>query len=84
LKCGLLHHTLSLEDQVMARPTAKQKKKIWTAAELRKLPPSERSGILQEQAKRAAKYYRHDPELTDFEAFGEEDLYVDSADAEAR
>ncbi len=55
----------------------------WTATELRKLPPAERDAILAEQAAAVADYYRNDPELTAFEAFGDEDLYVDSSDSEA-
>ena len=56
----------------------------WTAAELRKLPPAERDAILEEQAAALADEYRNNPELTAFEAFGDEDLYVDSSDTEAR
>jgi hypothetical protein len=47
--------------------------KTWTAAELRKLPPAERDAILSAAA-RAEAEYRNDPALTDFEAFGEDDL----------
>jgi len=65
----------------MPQSKSKSKKRIWSATELRKLPPAQRSAILKEQAKRAAKYYRNDPELTAFEAFGDEDLYVESHDA---
>jgi hypothetical protein len=56
----------------------------WTAAELRKLPPTQRDAILAEQAATLMDDYRKNPELTDFEAFGDEDLYVDSSDSEAR
>jgi hypothetical protein len=56
----------------------------WTAAELRKLNPAERDAILAEQAAALEADYRNDPELTDFEAFGDEDLYVDSSDSPAR
>jgi hypothetical protein len=55
----------------------------WTAAELRKLSPTERDAILTEQAAALEDDYRNNPELTAFEAFGDEDLYVDSSDAEA-
>ena len=55
----------------------------WTATELRKLPPAERDAILAEQAAALADEYRNNPELTAFEAFGDEDLYVDSSDSEA-
>ena len=56
----------------------------WTATELRKLPPAEREAILERQAAALEKYYRNDPDLTAFEAFGDEDLHVDSSDAAAR
>jgi hypothetical protein len=56
----------------------------WTAAELRKLPPAERDAILAEQAAALEDDYRNNRELTAFEAFGDEDLYVDSSDSKAR
>jgi hypothetical protein len=56
----------------------------WTAKELRGMPPSERDAILRAAAKRAEADYRGDRKLTDFEAFGKEDLHGDSANAEAR
>jgi hypothetical protein len=49
-----------------------------TAAELRKLPPAERDAILESAAALAVDIYRTNPELTDFEAFGEEDLHGES------
>jgi hypothetical protein len=52
--------------------------------ELRKLPPEVREAILAQQAERAATLYRSTPELTDFEAFGENDLHIDSSSTEAR
>jgi hypothetical protein len=55
----------------------------WTAMELRKLPPDERDAVLSQQAEALADEYRNNPELTAFEAFGDEDLYVDSSDAAA-
>jgi hypothetical protein len=55
----------------------------WIATELRKLPPAERDAILAQQAAALADEYRNNPELTAFEAFGDEDLYVDSSDSEA-
>jgi hypothetical protein len=58
--------------------------KRWTAAELRKLLPAERDAILAEQAAALEADYRNDPELTAFEAFGDEDLYVDSSDSTTR
>jgi hypothetical protein len=57
------------------------KPKTWTAAELRKLPASQRDAILEEAAALAEELYRTNPELTDFEAFGEDDLYGQSTDA---
>jgi hypothetical protein len=56
----------------------------WSASELRKLPPAERRAILESQAALIENDYRHDAELTGFEAFGEKDLYVDDSDTEAR
>ena len=44
-----------------------------SAVDLRKLPADERSAILGAQAALAADLYRGDRQLTDFEAFGEED-----------
>ena len=57
--------------------------KNWTAAELRKLPPDQRDAILAAAAALAEDLYRNDPQLTDFEAFGEEDLYGESTAAPA-
>jgi len=56
-------------------------RKKWTAAELRKLPPQERDAILQAAAAKAERIYRTKPDLTDFEAFGEDDLYGESTAA---
>lgn len=55
-----------------------------SAAELRKLPAHERDTILAAQAVLAEPEYRNNPELTAFEAFGEDDLYGDSSGAAAR
>jgi hypothetical protein len=55
----------------------------WTAKELRKLPPAERDAILAQQATALVDEYRNNSALTDFEAFGNEDLYVDSSDSKA-
>ena len=51
---------------------------------LRRLPVHERMAILRAQAAIAEELYRRDPELTSFEAFGEEDLYGDSSGAAER
>lgn len=55
-----------------------------SAAELRRLPVDERMAILRAQAAIAEELYRQDPELTSFEAFGEDDLYGDSSSAAER
>ncbi|MEX1027044.1 MAG: hypothetical protein WD049_03415 [Candidatus Paceibacterota bacterium] len=55
--------------------------KNWTAAELRKLPADQRDAILAAAAALAEDLYRNDPQLTDFEAFDEEDLYGESTGA---
>ncbi|HEY4234801.1 MAG TPA: hypothetical protein VGM76_15310 [Lacipirellulaceae bacterium] len=47
----------------------------WKAAELRKLLPDQRDAILAEAAASAESEYRNNPLLTDFEAFGEDDLH---------
>jgi hypothetical protein len=59
-------------------------KKRWTGAELRKLPPAEREAILEAAAALAESEYRKNPELTDFEAFGKDDLYGESSNTETR
>jgi hypothetical protein len=58
--------------------------KRWTAAELRKLPATERDAIMEAAAVLAEKDYRNNPELTAFEAFGKDDLYGESASSETR
>jgi hypothetical protein len=60
-----------------ARPTEGLEPKHWTAAELLAMPPDQRDAILEEAAALAEWDYRNDPELTDFEAFGPDDLSVD-------
>jgi hypothetical protein len=50
----------------------------WKAAELRKLPFAERDAILAEAAANAEKEYLSNRLLTDFEAFGEDDLHGQS------
>lgn len=54
-----------------------------SVSELQKLPIKERNAILEVQAALAEPIYRQDPRLTDFEAFGEDDLYGESSSAEA-
>ena len=46
-----------------------------SAVDLRKLSADERSAILEAQAALAADLHRPDRQLTDFEAFGEEELH---------
>lgn len=48
------------------------------------MPLSERNAILEAQASLAEHTYRTDLEVTDFEAFGAEDLHGDSSSAETR
>lgn len=49
-----------------------------TAAQLMQRPIEERRQILAAAAAAAAEEYRTNRDLTDFEAFGESDLYVES------
>jgi hypothetical protein len=65
-------------------PTKPKLAPRWTAEELRKLPARERDGILLAAAKRAETDYLEDHDLTDFDAFGEEDLHGDGSGAEPR
>ena len=51
---------------------------------MRKLPIEQRNAILAEQAALLEEEYRNNPELTSFEAFGQDDLSVDSSNTEAR
>jgi hypothetical protein len=53
-----------------------------SASELRKLPVKERNAILALQAALAEPIYRTDARLTDFEAFGEDDLHGESSSNE--
>ncbi|HEX3446938.1 MAG TPA: hypothetical protein VHS97_01725 [Isosphaeraceae bacterium] len=55
-----------------------------TIAELLALSSDRRDMILEAQAALAEHDYRNDPELTAFEAFGPDDLYVDDTDTPAR
>ena len=56
----------------------------WTAAELRGLPAEQRDAILVEAARRANPDYTHNAEMTDFEAFREEDLHGRSSSTQSR
>jgi hypothetical protein len=64
------------------QPSESAEPRHWTATELLALPPAERDAILEAAAAMAESDYRNDPELTAFEAYGPDDLYVDSADTE--
>ena len=63
----------------MTTREASTTQRTWTAEELLRLPREQRSVILAEAAERAAWHYDNDPELTAFEAFGEDDLHGDSS-----
>jgi hypothetical protein len=68
----------------MNRVKPPTKRRRWTAAELRRLPPAQRDSILANAAELAVDDYCNDANLTAFEAFGEDDLYGDSANSETR
>jgi hypothetical protein len=53
----------------------------WSASELRKLSANERDAILTAAAALAENEYRTNKSLTDFEAFGEDDLHGESTAA---
>lgn len=55
----------------------------WNASELRRLSPTERDAILAEAAASAEHEYRTNSQLTDFEAFAEDDLHGNSTSAPA-
>ena len=54
----------------------------WIAEELLRLPLEERDRILAAQAALAEEEYRTNCELTDFEAFSENDLYDEYTEEE--
>lgn len=58
-------HALVLSDAV----------KRLSARDLLKMHPDEQRNILEKMAIEAENDYRYNPSLTDFEAFGEDDLY---------
>jgi hypothetical protein len=64
---------------MISRPTAPDG--TWKAAELRKLPASERDAILLESAARAEEAYLTNPALNGFDAFDEDDLHGTSSAA---
>jgi hypothetical protein len=70
--------------QHLSAPHSLEQPRQWTAAELLRLPVDQREAILAEQASRAQVDYATDPELTAFDAYGEDDLHVESADTQTR
>lgn len=54
----------------------------WTPSEIGRLPIDQRDILLEASAMVAAEEYRTNPDLTAFEAFGEDDLHGDSASSE--
>jgi hypothetical protein len=71
-----------LEPKAAETPPREEPRR-WTIAELLTLPSNDRNAILEMQAALAENDYRNDPELTAFDAFGPDDLYVDDADTAA-
>jgi hypothetical protein len=65
-------------------PAPDKKTARWTIQELSAMPPDQRGAILERQAALAEHDYRSDPELAFFDAFGQDDLYVDDAEAPTR
>jgi hypothetical protein len=68
----------------MSSNTVVSRDRVWTRAELRKLPARERDRILRAAAVKARKEYLADPQLTAFEAFGPEHLHGGSAGPKTR
>jgi hypothetical protein len=63
--------------QVIARPRP-------SPAELRRLPQDQRDAVLAAQAEEAEEAYRTDPDLSGFDAFGEDEVDGDDPPAETR
>ena len=82
--CQRWGEVLAFMTGLREQATPRTPHKHWTASELLKLPLTERDAILAEQAAHAAADYASDPELTAFDAFGEQDLYVDSSNTQTR
>jgi hypothetical protein len=68
----------------MSTANASAKPSAWSVEELRRMPPLQRDSILAAAADAAALEYEQDALLTDFEAFGAEDLHGESGDAQTR
>jgi hypothetical protein len=66
----------------MSKPTVADG--AWCAKELRRLPVDERNAVLAAAAQVAEPEYRTNPSLTNFDAFGEEDLHGQSTAAPER
>ena len=75
-----LHDLEPKAGQVSVVPETKH----WTATELLAMPPDQRDAILEAAAAMAEFDYRNDPELTAFEAFGPDELYVDDDEPPTR
>ncbi len=74
---------MSHEDETTMNddPRVAEPKRI-SAREMRKLPLAERDAILEQMALLAEPFYRNGPELTEFEAFGPDDLFGESSSSE--
>ena len=68
--------TIEVPETAEESPPTQPQRRL-TAIELLQLPREERDRILAAAAEDAADEYRMNPELTEFEAFGEDDLYDD-------
>ena len=62
----------------------KVKSTVASPTELLRLPRAQRAQILADAAARAEKDYRNNSNLTDFDAFGEDDLYVEGEETKTR
>jgi len=62
----------------------KVKSTVSSPTELLRLPRGQRAQILADAAARAEKEYRKNSDLTDFNAFGKDDLYVEGESTETR
>ena len=54
---------------------------VASPAELLRLPRTQRIQMLADAAARAEREYRNNPELTAFDAFREDDLYVEAEES---
>jgi hypothetical protein len=71
-----------LVTQYQRDPHSVQGATWWTAGEIGRLPVEQRDILLEASAIVAADEYNNNPELTAFDAFGEDDIYGDSASSE--